>query len=162
MDTALVGLAGAVIGVVLGGTGKYFVQRRDAWAQARTAGLLLLATVRALGEANATDDVVTKTEFGVVTWEAHREVLAGFRRGTFPNGFRAGEWLALAGHFAHLEQLYARYQVGDGESEDDATTWAAAKAEWAAADSLLARFAFDPPVLSYVLRNAVRLRPRRG
>jgi hypothetical protein len=143
---ALIGLAGVVIGTALGGTAKYWSLRRDAWRAARTSGLLLLADVRALRAAEPSAAVVANTRLAVATWEAHRQTLAGFRQGSFPNGFKAHEWLELAGHFARLEQIDADRQLGgDG-------WWSRAEAALADAERLLDRFESDPPVLGYVLR----------
>jgi hypothetical protein len=150
MTEALIGLAGVVVGTLLGGTGKYWLLRRDAWSKARTSGLLLLADVRALIAAQAADQVVSDTELGVKSWESQREVLAGFRQGNFPNGFRAPEWLALAAHFAQLRELYGGFQP-----DRDADRWRRAQHELEAAAGLLARFEQDPPVLGYVVRSAI-------
>lgn len=150
MDQAIIGLAGIVVGALLGGTGKYFTQRRDAWIQARTSGLLLLADVRALRDAQITDRIVAETEVGVKSWQSHRQVLAGFRRGNYPNGFKASEWLTLASCFAHLNELHATRQMGgDGE------WWSCVRRELVAAERLLARFEDDPRVLTYVIRTSV-------
>jgi len=139
-----------VLGTVLGGTGKYWLLRRDAWREARTSGLLLLADVRALREAQVTAPVVSGTELGVKSWKSQRKVLAGFRRGNFPNGFKAPEWLKLASHFAHLEELYGAHQL-----EGDGDWWRQAQVELGAAERLLARFEADPPVFWYVLRATI-------
>ena len=148
---ALIGLAGIVVGTLLGGTGKYWLLRRDAWREARTSGRLLLADVRALRRAHAAARVVSDTELGVNTWASHRQVLAGFRRGSFPNGFKAPEWLELAGRFAELEELYhSRQRKGDGK------WWSRAQDELASAESLLVRFEHDPPVLGYVILATLR------
>jgi hypothetical protein len=151
VEEALIGLAGIVVGTVLGGTGKYWLLRRDAWRDARTSGLLLLADVRALRKAQATARIVSTTELGAKSWRAQRKVLAAFRRGNFPNGFRAPEWLELAGHFAQLEQLYGEHR-GDVEGE----WWTRAQEEFDAAERLLARFGDDPPVFAYVLGSRLR------
>jgi hypothetical protein len=148
---ALIGVAGIVVGTLLGGTGKYWLLRRDAWSEARTSGLLLLADVRALREAHAGSRVVTDTELGVKSWDSHRQVLAGFRQGNFPNGFRAPEWLELAGHFAHLKELDTTHQP-----ERDGDRWSDAQDELVATERLLARFEQDPPVFGYVVRAALR------
>lgn len=150
MDEALVGLVGIVFGALLGGTGRYWLLRRDAWSRARTSGLLLLADVRALRAAQPTDRIVTETEFGVNSWASQREVLAGFRRGNFPNGYRAPEWLELASHFARLGQIRDGWQAADGEK------WRRAQAELEAAEGLLARFEDDPPVFGYVVTGIFR------
>jgi len=147
---ALIGLAGVVIGAVLGGTGKYWSLRRDAWKAARASGLLLLADVRALCSAKSSDSVLVNTQLGATSWEAHGRSLAEFRQGNFPNGFRAPEWLMLASHFARLEQLSAERPAGSAGE-----WWAQAQAELAAAESLLRRFEDDPPVLGYVVRAAI-------
>ena len=151
LEAVLSGVAGAVLGVVLGGTGKYWALRRDAWTEARTSGLLLLADVRALLAAAETDAFVTRTRLGVVSWEAHRETLAGFRRGSFPNGFTAPEWLELAAHFAELE-LLADVHPSGGAGD----WWAQARTSWTAAETLLARFEHDPRVARYVLTASFR------
>jgi hypothetical protein len=155
MDSALIGVAGVAIGTALGGTNKYFSERRDAWKEARTSGLLLLADVRALREAQSTAQIVSDTRLGVKSWESHRQVLAGFRRGRFPNGFLARDWLKLANHFAHLEQLYAERQ------SKGKVWWSRAQTELEAAESLLARFEFDPRVVGYVLSPKRWLEPKQ-
>lgn len=151
MAEALIGLAGVLVGTLLGGTGKYWLLRRDAWGEARTSGLLLLADVRSLQKAQPRARVASETEFGVKSWESEREILAGFRRGNFPNGFRAREWLRLAGHFAELRELFNAYQSGG-----DDKAWSRAQRELAAAESLLDRFEEDPKVFWYVVRAAIR------
>lgn len=151
MAEALIGVVGIVVGALLGGTGKYWLLRRDAWSEARTSGLLLLADVRTLRNADATAHVVSETRAGAKSWETHREILAGFRRGNFPNGFRAPEWLELASHFARLEQIYAVQRP-----EGSTGWWSQAKTELAAAELLLARFDDDPAVFGYVVRATVR------
>jgi hypothetical protein len=55
MGDALIAFAGIVVGALLGGTGKYFTQRRDAWIVTRASGLLLLADVHALCDARRSD-----------------------------------------------------------------------------------------------------------
>jgi hypothetical protein len=150
VDEALVGLAGIVFGALLGGTGRYWLLRRDAWSRARTSGLLLLADVRALRAAEPTDRIVSQTELGVTSWASQREVLAGFRRGNFPNGYRSPEWLELASHFARLDQLRDGWQPADGEK------WRRAQAELEAAEHLLGRFENDPPVFGYVIKAIFR------
>lgn len=151
MGEALIGLAGLLLGTLLGGTGKYWLLRRDAWSTARTSGLLVLADVRALRGADPGAPLVAETELGTRTWEEHRQVLAGFRRGNFPNGFRAPEWLELASHFARLKQLHAA-----GSDREDADAWSGVQQELAAAERLLSRFEHDPAVLGYVLRASFR------
>jgi hypothetical protein len=150
VEEALIAIAGAVVGTALGGTGKYWLLRRDAWREARTSGLLLLADVRALCQAEAGARIVTDTEFGVKTWESQRQVLAGFRRGNFPNGYRAPEWLELAGHFAELREFYSEYHP---DENDD--LWRRAKEKLAAAECLLVRFREDPPVFWYVVKGSI-------
>jgi hypothetical protein len=138
VDEALVALAGIVVGALLGGTGRYWLLRRGAWSRARTSGLLLLADVRALRAAQPTDRIVTETELGVRSWASSREVLAGFRRGNFPNGYRAPEWLELAEHFARLDQIYHGWEPADGKK------WRRAQTE------------LDPPVFGYVVKGTLR------
>lgn len=151
MTEALIGLGGVVVGAVLGGTGKYWLLRRDAWREARTSGLLLLADVRAIRAAPPAARVVSDTELGVKSWQLHREALAGFRQGNFPSGFRAPEWLKLAGHFAQLNELYGTGQL-DARDDD----WGRAKEELAGAEGLLIRFEQDPPVFWYVVQAAIK------
>jgi hypothetical protein len=105
----------------------------------------LLADVRALRGAGPRARVVIDTELGAKSWDAQRGVLAGFRRGNFPNGFRAPEWLQLAGHFAQLKALASDDRRDDG-------WWSEAQGELVAAELLLARFEQDPPVFGYVVR----------
>jgi hypothetical protein len=161
MVQALIGLGGVVVGVLMGGTGKYFTQRRDAWTQARASGLLLLADVSALLDALPTDRVVAETELGVRSWESHRQALAGFRRGIYPNGFKASEWLTLAHCFAQLNKLHATRQTNrNGE------WWERVRGELAQAEQLLDQFQNDPRVLPYVIRTGARtvldgMRPAR-
>lgn len=87
------------------------------------------------------------------SWESHRAALAHFRRGGFPNGFRAPEWLALAACFARLERFQAEPKADRGE------VWSKSVGEeLQAAERLLAPFEEDPPVLSYVVRTGVMYR----
>ena len=154
MDQALIALAGIVVGAVLGGTGKYFTQRRDAWSQARTSGLLLLAEVRAVRQQGSTGSAADP-QAAVTCWESQRAVLAGFRRGNYPNGLRANEWLTLADRFTKIRNLSQQ------DSVDVAARRRDADASLAEAEKLLARFEDDPPVFSYVLLSALRLRGPR-
>jgi hypothetical protein len=159
VDAAVTGLAGVAIGTALGGTGKYFSLRRDAWREARTSGLLLLADVQALRDVDATDEFVAHSRLGTKSWRAQCQTLASFRRGSYPSGFRAPEWLTLAGHFAQLERLDAARVAKEGD------WWSSAQTELAGAEKLLAHFANDPPVLTYVLEapwRAVRRRSAGG
>lgn len=158
VDAALIGLAGIVVGALLTGTGRYFSQRRDAWREARASGLLLLAEVRALRGAQHDDAVVATTRLGTTTWSAHKAVLAGFRQGTYPSGFKAPEWLTLASHMAELEALYVNHHA-----DADGTWWTAAQHELSEAYRSLSRFGEDPPVFRYVvcaMLRAVARRPR--
>ena len=152
MTEAVYGVIGVVLGVLLGGTGKYWSLRRDAWKDARAAGLLLLADVRALCAAGPADAIGRETQLGVKTWEAHRTVLATFRRGRFPNGLKAPGWLDLAGHFARLKQLDADRAGPD----QDASWWEAVQTELRQAESLLAAFERDPWVFVYVVTPVPR------
>jgi hypothetical protein len=156
MDQALIGLAGIVVGALLGGTGKYFTQRRDAWRQARASGLLLLADVKALLLATDCDPVIARTELGVASWNAQREVLAAFRKGKYPSGFVANEWLSLADCFARLESLYATRPA-----QHDVEWWGKVRAQLSTAAVLLARFSKDPPVVRSVIKAALPDRFRR-
>jgi hypothetical protein len=145
VDQALVAVAGIVIGALLGGSGKYFTSRRDAWAEARASGLLLLAGVRAVREARLADPF--DASFGVESWESNEAILAHFRRGSFPNGFKAPEWLALAACFARLERFQAQPQADRGDE------WSTGvDSELLAAEELLSPFEDDPPVVGYVIR----------
>jgi hypothetical protein len=153
VDQALVAVAGIVIGALLGGSGKYFTSRRDAWAEARASGLLLLADVRALLETHRTELVDAGASLGVKSWESHQATLAHFRRGSFPNGFKAPEWLALAACFARLKKFQAEPKADRGEE------WSKSVGEeLLAAERLLAPFEEDPPVLSYVVSTGVMSR----
>jgi hypothetical protein len=144
---AVIGLAGVIAGLVLGGTGKYFTQRRDAWLRARTAGLLLLADVRALRDAETAGPVVVETQLGAKSWASQRLTLAGFRRGTYPNGLTAPDWLKLAGHFARLKEI---------DDARDSDWWGEAQRELAEVERLLSGFERDPPLLRYVVRQSWR------
>jgi hypothetical protein len=148
---ALAGVAGVVLGTVLGGTGKYWLLRRDAWSEARASGLILLADVRAVREAEPGARVVSDTELGVKSWDSHRQVLAKFRRGNFPNGFQAKEWLELARHFALLKELNSRSQT-----DELGDWWNSAESELAAAERLLVRFERDPKIFWYVVWATIR------
>jgi hypothetical protein len=164
IDTALIGLAGVVAGVLLGGAGKYWTQRRDAWKEARASGLLLLAHIRALQDTQPSSRLVSDSKLGVIAWEEHQATLAGFRRGSFPNGLKAAEWLRLAERFARLAQLHSRRNDGwwrDPTSLPDAAVswWNEATAELQAADLLLADFANDPPVVLHAI--LLRFLPKR-
>lgn len=153
MDQVLVAVVGVVIGAVLGGSGKYFTSRRDAWAETRASGLLLLAEVRALLEIRLSEMVDAGASLGVKSWESHQTTLAHFRRGSFPNGFKAPEWLALAACFARLKRFEAEPKADRGDE------WARmAGDELLDAERLLAPFEQDPPVFSYVVRTGVMSR----
>lgn len=155
MSDALIGVVGVIFGAVLGGTGKYWTARRDAWKEARASGLLLLADVRALRAAPSSNaQVVVDTGLGVKTWESHRQVLAGFRRGAFPNGFKAAGWLTLAGSFARLKELDL-----EREKQGNDAWWHAVQNELSEAERLLQRFENDPRVVLYTIRNALRMEP---
>ena len=147
VTAALAGAAGVLLGAFAGGITKYWGLRRDAWSEARASGLILLADVRALRAAESSGaPVVSDTELGVKSWRSHRQVLAKFRRGNFPSGFYADEWLELARHFALLEKLH-----GQSETEADPNRWKRAQSELAAAEDLLVQFEEDPKVFWYVL-----------
>lgn len=147
MDEALIGLAGIVVGALLGATGTYFRLRRDAWIEARANGLVLLADVCALLAASPTDHVVGDTLLGTKTWDRRGEALVRFRRGNYPSGLNASEWLRLAGHFAQLRELARGLPLCD---------WKLVKAELTASKELLDCFDFDPPVLPYVIRTGLK------
>lgn len=147
MSDALIGLVGVVVGAVLAGTGQYFTARRDAWIDARLHGLRLLADVDALVAGGPDSRAVSETRLGVASWLEHRDVLAKFRRGTYPNGFKASEWLDLAACFAELHQL-----DGVPAPERTAAWWGDAQAKFAEAERLLAPFRDDPRVLAHALR----------
>jgi hypothetical protein len=150
VDQALVAVAGIVIGALLGGSGKYFTSRRDAWAEARASGLLLLAEVRALLEDSHPDGVDAGASLGVKSWESHQVTLAHFRRGSFPNGFKAPEWLTLAACFARLKRFQEEPVADRGDN------WSkSVRNELLVAERLLARFEDDPPVFSHVVRTGV-------
>jgi hypothetical protein len=153
--TALIGLAGVIGGLVLGGVGKYFTQRRDAWLEARAAGLMLLADVRRLHSA-IHDGSVVAAELGVKSWEQQREALARFRRGSYPSGLKAPEWLRLAAHFAQLQTF---------SDSNQRTRQVDARCELKGVVELLTPFERDPAVLPYVLKTGlhkVRKRLRRA
>jgi hypothetical protein len=147
---AVIGLAGIVVGALLGATGTYFRLRRDAWIEARANALLLLADVRALRHAKATDEVVARTQLGVKTWDARAEALVRYRRGNYPSGLRAGGWLELAGHFARLRTL------GASTRRPDASWWREVQKELTGAHGLLTHFEKDEPVLAYVIVTGAR------
>jgi hypothetical protein len=151
VDQLLVGVAGVVVGALLGGSGKYFTLRRDAWTEARASGLLLLAEVQALGDACRADPVVAGTSVVIKGWESHAKTLAHFRRGNFPNGFKAPEWLELAGCVARLERFHAAPQA------DPHGKWrTSVNRELDKAERLLDRFKEDPPVFNYVVGTGIR------
>jgi len=144
---ALIGLVGVIVGALLGGTGKYWLLRRDAWREARTSGLLTLADVRTAIACTDPARLTARLRLLLKTWETHREVLAAFRQGNFPNGFRGPEWLELAGHMALLQ---------DVADTLDSINVTAARGELEATERLLSRFEADPPVVGYVIRASFR------
>jgi len=147
---ALIGLAGIVVGALLGATGTYFRLRRDAWTEARANGLVLLADVRALRRAEPTDQVVAGTQLGIKTWDSRAEALVRYRRGNYPSGLKARDWLELAGHFAQLRELGASTRAAD------ASWWGDVQQELSGAEGLLAHFEKDEPVLAYVIVTGQR------
>lgn len=115
----------------------------------------MLAEVRglhsALRDASSSDPVVAGTSVAVKGWESHGETLAHFRRGNFPNGFRAPEWLELASCFAQLE----RFQAAPRTSRD--IDWLKdVNSELVEAEQLLTGFKDDPPVFGYVIKTGLR------
>jgi hypothetical protein len=148
VNEALIGLVGVIVGALLGGTGKYWLLRRDAWREARTSGLLTLADVRAASARSDPARLAAQLETLLRTWGTQREVLAGFRQGNFPNGFRAPEWLELAGHMTSLRDIT--------DTHPDPIDTTAAHHELDAAEALLSRFEEDPPVVEYVIRATFR------
>jgi hypothetical protein len=147
----LIGLAGIVVGALLGATGTYFRLRRDAWTEARANGLVLLADVSALlDDAHPTDQVVAGTPLVIKTWDARAEALVRFRRGNYPSGLEAGKWLELAGHFAKLRELGAQTRAADASWRRDV------KKELIGAQALLKHFERDEPVLPYVIATGLR------
>jgi len=149
--TALIGVAGVIGGLVLGGVGKYFTQRRDAWLEARAAGLLLLADIRRYA-ALIDDGSIAAVELGVKSWEQQREALARFRRGSYPSGLKAPEWLRLAAHFAQLQTL---------SGSDKRSPRAEVQCELKGIVELLTPFERDQAVLPYVLKTGLRKVPKR-
>jgi hypothetical protein len=147
VDSALIGIAGAVLGLFLGGTGKYFTQRRDAWLPARAAGLLLLANMRALGDLRDENSTAAACDTAIGAWERQREALALFRRGSYPSGLKALQWLELAGCFATLERLSAIR--GKGWKAD-------VKLQITKVEDLLESFEKDPAVVPYVFKAGCR------
>ena len=151
LDQVIVGVVGIVVGTLLGGSGKYFRLRRDAWTEARASGLLVLAEVQALSDACRADPVAAGTSVAVKDWELHGKTLAHFRRGNFPNGFKAEEWLELASCVARLERLRAA-----PSSDPDGKWRMSVNRELADAERLLARFEADPAVFLYVVRTGLK------
>ena len=150
-NPAVIGVVGIVVGAVLGGTGKYFTQRRDAWVRARASGLALLAQVRwarvALAEGHLT------TEISVADWKTHGPVLASFRPGNYPSGLNASQWLELARLVTVLARLDAMPYRGG--------TWmSSATYELRNAQKILDRFEHDPPVLASVIRTSASRHPK--
>lgn len=150
MDEALIGLAGIVVGVLLGAAGTYFRLRRDLWAEARANALVLLADVRAL-KSRPSDQVLADTLLVTKNWDSRGEALVRFRRGNYPSGLKACEWLKLAGHFAELRKLSAR-----GVSPADTQCLGDVQKELKGAEVVLDGFASDPPVLPYVVATGVK------
>jgi hypothetical protein len=147
VDSALIGIAGAVLGLFLGGTGKYFTQRRDAWLPARAAGLQLLANIRALGDVSDGDSAVAACDTAIGAWALQGEALAVFRRGSYPSGLKASEWLKLATCFATLERLSST------RGED----WQAdIKQQFNDVERLLKPFENDPAVVSFVFKTGCK------
>ncbi|MEY2513625.1 MAG: hypothetical protein QOJ89_983 [bacterium] len=146
MSAAIVGLVGIVVGALLGGTGKYFTQRRDAWLKARASGLALLAEVRAVRAALAAGRLTTVV--AIEGWTTHGEVLASFRRGNYPSGLVASEWLKLAAGFAELATL-------DAKAVRDEAWTERVDHELRAAQEILKGFEHDPAVLPSVIEAGV-------
>jgi len=173
MDSAVIGLAGVVAGLVVGNGGKYFGQRRDAWREARAAGLIVLADMRALRSAPQGARLATAHTL-VETWAAKREVLASFRRGNYPNGFKAEEWVKVAGALGRLEaSLLTATEVGlapAGASSDadpvlEETSaphwWVEVERHLRRSEKILSDFEHDPGVVWHNIRAGVSRRFRR-
>jgi hypothetical protein len=147
VDEALIGLAGIVVGAVLGALGTYFRLRRDAWSEARAAGLVLLAAVSAARQHSAHSEDVGRL---LETWDNRGEVLAKFRRGNYPSGLPGPEWLLLAGHIASLRALQASDKPRD-------PAWSKLAGEQLdGAEHLLGSFKSDPPVFTYFVVTGLR------
>ncbi len=154
MDQAIIGFVGIVAGLLLGGIGKYFTARRDAWLLARAHGLILLADVQATLASQSRGENTDLSPL-LASWQANCEILASFRRGSYPSGFKAPEWLMLAAGFARLAALD---EVKRGKRDE---RWQAAVSdELRKAERLLDHFASDPGVLGYVVGHALGRKPK--
>jgi hypothetical protein len=152
----VVGLIGASAGLVVGNSSKYFGQRRDAWREARAAGLNVLADVRALRALPEGAGIATAQRLAR-TWAAERQMLATFRRGNYPNGLTAVEWVTVADAFAHLE---ARLPMApDAESvapdAESGSWWKEVQPQLRLIETVLADFKHDPSVVRHVSRAFV-------
>jgi hypothetical protein len=155
VNEAVLGLAGVVAGLVVGNTGKYFGQRRNAWREARGAGLIVLADVRALHAAPAGRRLAGARRLAA-SWDANRQVLATFRRGTYPNGLMAYEWVRLADAFARLAACLPPAA---------ADWWEDAQPHLHTIEDILSDFMYDPAVVWHNIRALVWRplpRQRRG
>jgi hypothetical protein len=156
MDEALIALAGVVVGALLGGTGTYFRLRRDLWSDARANGLVLLAEVQAL-KSRPHGQLFAGTLLAIKSWDFRREALVKFRRGNYPSGLRAREWLELAGHFEALRALSARAAPPDDTNEcNECEECTNVKNELEGAARILTGFARDQAVLPHVVATGVR------
>jgi hypothetical protein len=147
VDEALIGLAGIVVGAVLGALGTYFRLRRDAWSDARATGLVLLAAISAARQGSAHSEGVGRL---LELWGKRGEVLAKFRRGNYPSGLPGPDWLLLAEHIASLRALQASDRPRD-------PAWSKLAGEQLdGAEHLLRSFKSDPPVFSYFVVTVLK------
>jgi hypothetical protein len=134
----------------------YWLDRHRGWLAARTAGLLIyddLEQAHAQLESPSANVAVAKEaiESSLQAWDAHREALL-YRRGTFPSGVSANQWLDLGAHFRKLKAL-----------EEQANPVEYAKTEISSLLAGLATFKEDRYTAPRIVRNAlgIALKPRQ-
>jgi hypothetical protein len=159
MTEAAFGVIGVLLGGILGGGASYFMTRRQSWSSARASALLMLEELALLDTALARWEVsdlpVWAEDLGVASWEEHRQALT-FRKGYYPSGLNATEWLRLADTFVNLRVLHE----WDANVRDE--VWRERAIEnFARAKALLLQFELDPPAFATFLSNLLRsARPR--
>jgi len=147
-------LIGVLLGGILGAGASYLMVRRKSWSDARAAALRILEDLHlaeiVLGQGTDYEFPPWAGDLGVRSWQRHREALT-FRKGYYPSGLHALEWLELAATFGDLRLLNEW-----SASERDEAWGVSAHKNVTYAQSLLKQFEDDPPALKTFLRNLVR------
>jgi len=141
MTEAVFGVVGVVLGAILGAGASYFMVRRKSWSDARDAALLLLEELHVAQRA-LERGTYEPGGLGVAAWQNNRRALT-FRKGCYPSGLHALEWLDLAAAFDNLRLLDRC-----SSSERDETWLVTAHDNIEHARRLVHPFELDPPVLS--------------